>query len=109
MSIRFGCIQGRLSKIPNKKVLQYFPNNWENELNLLKEVKLNFIEFFKDRRKNSRSPFFFDEGFDYVRKVTLKKKIKNYSFCDDFFINQNIFDYKNLEEYFYNLSNFFEN
>tara|TARA_Y100001958_G_C21190699_1_gene518916 strand:+ start:9 stop:821 length:813 start_codon:yes stop_codon:yes gene_type:complete len=104
MSIKFGCIQGRLSKIPNNKYLQYFPKNWEHEINLLKKTNLDFLEFFKDRKKNSRSPFFSDKGFNYVRKATLKNNISNYSFCDDFFINRNILNYSNLGEYFKNLS-----
>ena len=104
MSIKFGCIQGRLSKIPNDKYLQYFPKNWEKEINLLKKTNLDFLEFFKDRKKNSRSPFFSDEGFDYVRKIALRNNLSNYSFCDDFFINRNILDYYNLEKYFEDLS-----
>ena len=105
MSIKFGCIQGRLSKVPNDKYLQYFPKNWENEISLLKKVNLDYLEFFKDRKKNLRSPFFSDEGFNFVKKITLSKKIKNYSFCDDFFINTSILNYKNLEKYYQNLSN----
>ena len=45
MSIKFGCIQGRLSKVPNDKYLQYFPKNWENEISLLKKV--NFTDIYK--------------------------------------------------------------
>jgi len=56
MNKRFGIIQGRLVK-PPINVLQYFPPNWIDEINLAKRLNLGFIEFLKDRKFNSVCPF----------------------------------------------------
>ena len=98
MNKRFGIIQGRLVKSPNK-ILQYFPPNWIDEINLAKSLNFGYIEFFKDRNFNTICPFFNNEGFNVVSKILELKGFKSYSFCDDFFINNNFLKYKYLFYY----------
>ena len=45
-------MQGRLIKPPSKNVLHYLPPNWIDEINIAKELKFGFIEFFKDKNIN---------------------------------------------------------
>ena len=52
MKTQFGFIQGRVSKTPSKKILQYFPtNNWRKEFSIASKLKFNFIEYFGERKK----------------------------------------------------------
>lgn len=100
MNKRFGIVQGRLIKPVNKNLLQYFPPNWIEEIDLAKGLNFGFVEFFKDRNFNSICPFFFSNGFYIVKKILNLKNFKSYSFCDDFFINNNILKYESLKKYF---------
>ena len=103
MNKRFGIIQGRLV-IPPKKMLQYFPPNWIEEINIAKNLNFGFIEFFKDRNFNPICPFFTNRGFKMVLNILKLKQFKSYSFCDDFFINKNILKYEPLQKYFQEMS-----
>ena len=103
MNKRFGIIQGRLIKTP-KNILQYFPPNWIEEINLAKKLNFGFIEFFKDRNFNSICPFFCDAGYETVSHVLKLKKFNSYSFCDDFFINNSFLKHKNSKKYFDDIS-----
>jgi L-ribulose-5-phosphate 3-epimerase UlaE len=104
MNNRFGIIQGRLIKPPRNDLLQFFPSNWIDEINIAKTFKFGFIEFFKDRDVNQVCPFFTNEGFKIVLDVLNLKNFKSYSFCDDFFIKKNILKYKFLKKYFEDIS-----
>jgi len=104
MNNRFGIIQGRLIKPPRNNLLQFFPPNWIDEINIAKTFKFGFIEFFKDRYFNQVCPFFTNEGFKIVFDVLNLKNFKSYSFCDDFFIKKNILKYKFLKKYFKDIS-----
>ena len=104
MNNRFGIIQGRLIKPPTNDLLQYFPPNWIDEINIAKIFKFGFIEFFKDRDFNQICPFYTKEGFKIVFDVLNLKDFKSYSFCDDFFIKKNILEYKFLKKYFKDMS-----
>jgi len=83
MKNNFGIVQGRLIKPPQKKILQYFPPNWIEEIDIAKKINISFIEFFKDRKKNLSCPFYYDQGFKAVKEVLNYKQFKSYSFCDD--------------------------
>ena len=104
MNKRFGIIQGRLISPPKNDLLQFFPPNWIDEINIAKIFKFGFIEFFKDRDTNQVCPFFTNEGFKIVLDVLNLKNFKSYSFCDDFFIKKNILKYKFLKKYFEEIS-----
>jgi L-ribulose-5-phosphate 3-epimerase UlaE len=104
MNNRFGIIEGRLIKPPSKDLLQYFPPNWIDEINIAKFLKFGFIEFFKDRNNNQVCPFFTKKGFKIVSDILNLKNFKSYSFCDDYFIKKNILKYKFLKKYFEDIS-----
>jgi L-ribulose-5-phosphate 3-epimerase UlaE len=104
MNSRFGIIQGRLTKLPRKSLLQYFPVNWIEEINIAKTFKFGFIEFLKDRNFNPISPFFTKKGFEIVKDILNLKTFESYSFCDDFFIKKNILTFDSLKKYFIDMS-----
>ena len=48
--MKFGIVQGRLSKTVNNQ-LQYYPNDWKKEFDNLKDSKLSYIELFTNKKK----------------------------------------------------------
>ena len=84
MKTQFGFIQGRVSKTPSKKILQYFPtNNWRKEFSIASKLKFNFIEYFGERKKNIYNPIWSKRfKINYLNK---KNKLKSHTFCDDFY------------------------
>lgn len=48
--------------------------------------------------------FFNNAGFKTVSNILNLKKFKSYSFCDDFFINNNFLKHKYLKKYFEDMS-----
>ena len=56
-NIKFGFIQGRLTKPPKRNMLQYFPKkNWQNEFKIAHKNGFSFIEYFGERNKNINNP-----------------------------------------------------
>ena len=104
--IDLGFIQGRLSSPPSKKILQYFPQkNWRKEFNLANKLKLNYIEYFGERILNKKNPIWDQKSLIEICKLVKKNKLINYSFCDDFFINNNFLNYKKFNNYYSNIIN----
>lgn len=100
-SIDFGFIQGRLSSPPSKKILQYFPKkNWKNEFKLANKLRLGYIEYFGERIFNKKNPIWNYKSLVEISKLTKKNKLINYSFCDDFFINNNFVNYIKFDDYY---------
>lgn len=106
MKIEFGFIQGRVTRTPSKKILQYFPtNNWQNEFSIASKLGFRFIEYFGERIKNKNNPIWSKSGLRKINNLAKKNKLKNYSFCDDFFIKTNLLKYSELDNYFNDLAN----
>lgn len=103
---KFGFIQGRLTRPPKKNILQYFPKkNWSKEFPLASKNGFSFIEYFGERKKNIKNPIWSIKGLKKIKKLEKKYNLGSYTFCDDFFINNNILSYIKLNEYYNNLSN----
>ena len=51
MTIKFGIMQGRLTKT-RRDILQKFPDNWKKEFKYLKKTNLDYLEFFTEQKKN---------------------------------------------------------
>tara|TARA_A100001011_G_C14303637_1_gene842033 strand:- start:3022 stop:3333 length:312 start_codon:yes stop_codon:yes gene_type:complete len=72
--------------------------------------KLNFdyIEYFGERKFNKLNPIWRRKSLILISKLVKENNLINYSFCDDFFINNNFETYKNIKDYYnkltYNLS-----
>ena len=99
-SKRFGFIQGRMSMPRYKKILQFFPQkNWKKEISLAKNNGFTFIEYIGEKKFNKLNPIWSKRGLKQIAFLTKRFKIKNYSFCDNFFINNNLIKYKNLDIY----------
>ena len=100
ISKKFGFIQGRMSMPKSKKILQFFPQkNWKNEINLAKKNGFTFIEYIGERKFNKLNPIWSKKGLKKIISLSKKFKVKNYSFCDDFFINNNLISYRYLDSY----------
>ena len=100
ISKKFGFIQGRISSPPSKKVLQFFPQkNWKKEITSAKKHGFTFIEYIGERKFNKFNPIWNKQGVKQIISLSRKSKIKNYSFCDDFFINNNLIKYNYLDQY----------
>jgi len=99
--IEFGFIQGRMTSPPSKKILQYFPKkNWRKEFYHANRFKFNFIEYFGEREFNKSNPIWNKKNLIEINDLVKKNNLYNYSFCDDFFINNNLVNYKDFDRYY---------
>lgn len=101
--INIGIVQGRLSKAP-KKILQKFPKNWSDEFNHARKIGYDYIEFFSERNLNNKNPVWSKSLLNEYKILAKKKKLKIYSFVDDFIINNN-FTQKKIYNYYKKLIN----
>ena len=103
--IEFGFIQGRMTRPPIKNLLQYFPKkNWKKEFIYAKKFDFKFIEYFCERNFNKDNPIWNEKKLIEINYLVKKNRLYNYSFCDDYFINNSLINYKNLDSYFLKLS-----
>tara|TARA_Y100000996_G_scaffold411684_1_gene396306 strand:- start:855 stop:1661 length:807 start_codon:yes stop_codon:yes gene_type:complete len=99
--IDLGFIQGRLSRPPSKQILQYFPQkNWRNEFSLANKLRFCFIEYFAEREFNNKNPIWHRKSLNEISKLAKKNKLINYTFCDDFYINNNFVNYRDFNNYY---------
>ena len=94
----FGIIQGRLIKSETGE-LQSIPINWDDELQIAKNIKLNYIEFIAEKKFNKKSPLWKKKKLKFYKKIIKKNKLKIYSLCDDFSLT-NSFWKKKFFNYF---------
>ena len=103
--IEFGFIQGRMTSPPSKKILQYFPKkNWKKEFHYAEKYNFDFIEYFGERKFNKSNPIWNYKNLKEINEIVKKKRLQNYSFCDDYFINTNLINFKNFDEYYKTLA-----
>ena len=84
-----GIVQGRLSVAPKNR-LQYFPKNYKHEFELAKKINFNFIEFFAERQFNPKNPIWSKFKLNDYKQLSKKNKLKIYTFCDDYVIENSI-------------------
>ena len=105
MKTKFGFIQGRVTKTPSKKILQYFPkDSWREEFSIASNLGFNFIEYIGERKKNIDNPIWSKSGLKEINYLNKLNKLKSHTFCDDYFINNDLLLYPRIENYFKNLS-----
>ena len=88
-----------------------FQKNWIKEFEYLKKTKLDYIEFFTEKEKNYKNPFWSYEGLKRIKKETSLLKYKRIILCDNFAI-KNSFTSQKTQEYLKDLINrlsFFKN
>ena len=67
---KIGFIQGRLTK--QKKKIQQFPhNNWKNEFQKAKKLKLNLIEWTIDHYGFYKNPLLNHDFYQEYKKILL--------------------------------------
>ena len=96
MTLSLGIIQGRLTKSPRDR-LQYFPKKWDQEFAKAKEADYDYIEFFSERKFNSKNPIWNDDLIIEYQKLSKKNNLKIINFCDDYIISNDIRAKKTLE------------
>lgn len=84
-----GIIQGRISKAPKNR-LQHFPSKYQKEFYLAKKAKLDYIEFFSERKFNSLNPIWSQKGIREYKLLAKKNNLLINTFCDDFIISNSI-------------------
>jgi sugar phosphate isomerase/epimerase len=84
-----GIVQGRLSVAPKNR-LQYFPNKYEQEFELAKKINFDYIEFFAERQFNPKNPIWSKSKLNNYIQLSRKNKLKIYTFCDDYIIENSI-------------------
>lgn len=84
-----GIVQGRLSKSPKNR-LQYFPKDWKKEFKVAKKLNFDFIEFFSERKFNSKNPIWITKNIKEYKQLALINKLKIINFCDDYIISNDI-------------------
>ena len=101
MSIKFGIMQGRLTKT-KKNILQKFPNNWKKEFKYLENTNLDYLEFFTEQKINKKNPIWSDKGIQEIKKKIIKTKYKKLILCDNFSVVNSIIE-KKTENYLFSL------
>lgn len=87
--MKLGVMQGRLSPIINKKIQSFPWNNWVNEINTLKVLKFNYLEWTLDYPHLRKNPLFNLKNFEKINNVNIN------SVTCDFFMQKPFFKYKN--------------
>ena len=73
--IKFGFIQGRMTKTPSKNILQYFPkHNWRKEFYYANQNNFDFIEYIGERKFNKRNPIWNIEKLKEINNLVKKKQ-----------------------------------
>ena len=73
--IDLGFIQGRMTKTPSKKILQYFPKkNWQKEFHFAKKNQFQFIEYIGERKFNKKNPIWNDRMLNKIFFIIVWRK-----------------------------------
>ena len=83
-----GILQGRLTY--SKKKLQWFPKKPLEEFSIAQKLKYNYIEFFAEKNINKKNPIWSDVGIKNYNKYAKKNNLLKYSFCDDYYIKNDL-------------------
>ena len=84
-----GIFQGRLSKSLEQN-LQAFPKDYFVEFFKAKNIGYQFIEYFTEKKININNPIWTDVGIKNYKNFSELYKLKNYTFCDNYIINNSI-------------------
>ncbi len=93
MSVKFGIMQGRLTKT-NPKILQKFPSNWLKEFDYIKKTKLDYIEFFTETEVNKKNPIWSRDGIKKIQKKISQMNYKKVIVCDNFTTSNSFVKYE---------------
>ena len=89
MSIKFGIMQGRLTKT-NSNLLQKFPADWSKEFDFIKKTSLDYIEFFTEKNFNKKNPLWSNNGIKKIKKKISKVNYKEIIVCDNYVISHSL-------------------
>jgi hypothetical protein len=84
-----GIFQGRLSKSLDQN-LQSFPKDYIIEFFNAKNLGYQFLEYFTEKIINPSNPIWTDTGIKNYKIYSKASKLKNYTFCDNYIINNSI-------------------
>lgn len=83
-------MQGRLSPDPNG-FFQFFPERWEKEFRLARELGFDAVEWLWDWRNWEQNPILSDEGMAMIKKTIQEIGVPIDSLCTDYFMKHSFF------------------
>lgn len=90
--MKIGIYQGRLT---NTKILQKFPKDWVKEFKYAKLLGYNHIEFFLEKKINSKNPIWKNKKKIINQVKTLKNQ--RVIVCDNYSIYNSLLEKKNVQ------------
>lgn len=85
-NLRFGVVQGRLTKSP-PGCLQWFPQaNWREEFFAAAALGIDYIELIAEVQHNRENPIWSDTGIDEIKHLIEKNGLSVHALCNDFIV-----------------------
>ena len=107
--MKVGIMQGRLSKAPLGKDLDWFPfDNWEKEFIHAREIGFNYIELVIDRYESKYNPLLTNEGKKKLLELSIKYSININYVCYNSIIEKSILLDSTINEIKKRISDFSE-
>lgn len=97
MSLSFGIMQGRLSKIVDNKIQAFPEKYWKSEFAKAKKLGLRSIEWTLDYKNLYKNPIFKKKGQIIIKRLSKKYSIKVNSLTGDCFMQRPFWKTKNNE------------
>ena len=89
--MNFGIMQGRLTKAPLDRDLDWFPDhNWSEEFSLAHSIGFDHIELIIDRYKSKYNPILADDGKKKIKELSLKYAVNINHVCINSIIEETI-------------------
>ena len=88
---KIGLMQGRLSKMKNKRIQEFPINSWKDEFKKMYKLNINKIERLIDENFD-KNPIFIKENLDQIQYYKKKYKINITSVCCDNFMFTSFFE-----------------
>ena len=89
--MNFGIMQGRLTKAPLDKDLDWFPDhNWSEEFSIAHSIGFDHIELIIDRYKSKYNPILADDGKKKIKELSLKYAVNINHVCINSIIEETI-------------------
>lgn len=85
--LRFGVVQGRLTKAPPGQ-LQWFPQGlWESEFPLASALGVDYIELIAERNHNPDNPIWSADGTQRIKAIAARQGLSLHAICNDYVID----------------------
>jgi L-ribulose-5-phosphate 3-epimerase len=91
-SIRFGMVQGRLTKPPGDE-LQWFPQeSWQQEFKTASDLGIDYIELIAEVQHNENNPIWSENGIEEIKHLVDKNNLTLHALCNDYIIEHKLIE-----------------